>query len=447
MSGEPDHPDDDALLARLVAHLDGAGDAAERAAVADLLGRDPRARGMLRDLAEHAVVAAETVGLPSVAGPASVAADEGPRPGAAPRAAARLVWPSVLATALVAGLAASAFSFWTTAKPTLAVLTAGSGPRRLCAASGAIHVDPPPGRTLVAGDLLETRACDAWSALAAGEETGLVIAGDTSLRVLRPASTERRFELAAGTLWITARPGAAGRIVVECPVAVIEADGASCRIRAGATAAVVHVHGGVVRVVRRLDGAAVEVADGEQITIDLVDPTAPRVEPQPEPADAWHLEPDREGAISWGVPGFAVDGAAAGVRARPLLWPIPDRDPILLHVVAGAARRGDGRPVRLDAATRIRFRGRTQRPATVRFGFSTQRMQGMFAGKFEVDLPPDRLRTVADGWEADLAVGDFQALFPGLATSPEGLEVQDVYALTIVDDAGLAITAIDIRRE
>ena len=67
--------------------------------------------------------------------------------------------------------------------------------------------------------------------------------------------------------------------------------------------------------------------------------------------------------------------------------------------------------------------------------------------KGQVDLPPDRLRTVADGWEADLAVGDFQALFPGLATSPEGLEVQDVYALTIVDDAGLAITAIDIRRE
>lgn len=441
MNGQPDHPDDDVLLARLVTYLDGGGDAAERAAVESLLGHDPRARGLLRDLAEHAVVAAETV----VLSPAEAVVE--PRAAPAPRAAARLAWSSALAAALVAGLAASAFPFWTAAKPVLAMIKAGSGPRRLCAASGAIEAAPPPGRALVAGDLLETRACDAWSAMDAGEGTALVIAGGTSLRVLRPASTERCFELAGGTLWMTARPGTAGRIVVECPVATVAADGASCRIRATATAAVVHVYAGAVRVGRRLDGAVVEVAGGEQITIDLVDRAAPRAVPQPEPADAWHLEPDREGAVSWGAFSAASDGTAAGVRARPLLWPIPGRDPILLHLVAGGVRRADGRPVRLDAASRIRFRGRTQRPTTLRFGFSTQRTRGVFAGKFEVDVPPDRLPNGADGWEANLSVGDFQALFPHLAASAEGLEVQDVYALTVVEDAGLEITGIDIRRD
>ena len=44
----------------------------------------------------------------------------------------------------------------------------------------------------------------------------------------------------------------------------------------------------------------------------------------------------------------------------------------------------------------------------------------------------------------DLPLRDFRPLNPQLASSPDALELTDVYALTIKDDAGLEINHIEL---
>jgi hypothetical protein len=80
----------------------------------------------------------------------------------------------------------------------------------------------------------------------------------------------------------------------------------------------------------------------------------------------------------------------------------------------------------------------------VRFGFVTQKPQGVFAGKFELDVRPEALGPAGETWEVSLPVAEFRPLQPELSISPEGLELTDVYALTVQEDAGLEIHRIEL---
>jgi hypothetical protein len=68
----------------------------------------------------------------------------------------------------------------------------------------------------------------------------------------------------------------------------------------------------------------------------------------------------------------------------------------------------------------------------------------MFAGKFELDVRPEALGPAGATWEVSLPVAQFHPLQPELSSSPEGLELTDVYALTIQEDAGLEIQHIEL---
>ena len=130
-----------------------------------------------------------------------------------------------------------------------------------------------------------------------------------------------------------------------------------------------------------------------------------------------------------------------------MLWPRPNRDPLLLHAAALSVLRSSDHPVLLQGGSKLVFRGRTERPQTVRFGFSTQKMRGAFAGKFEMDVRPESLGPVGQTWTVTLPLAGFRALQPQLSASPDGLELNDVYALTIVEDAGLEISHIELQSE
>ncbi|MFN9549069.1 MAG: hypothetical protein ACK56Q_02190, partial [Pirellulaceae bacterium] len=73
-------------------------------------------------------------------------------------------------------------------------------------------------------------------------------------------------------------------------------------------------------------------------------------------------------------------------------------------------------------------------------------MYGVFAGKFEIDIPARMLGKSGEVWEVMIPLRDFQPLNPYLSTVPDGLELNDVYALTIVDHAGLEITEMELFR-
>jgi hypothetical protein len=69
----------------------------------------------------------------------------------------------------------------------------------------------------------------------------------------------------------------------------------------------------------------------------------------------------------------------------------------------------------------------------------------MFAGKFEMDVRPEALGPAGEDWEVSLPVAEFRPLQPELSFSPERLELTDVYALTVQEDAGLEIHHMELR--
>jgi hypothetical protein len=124
--------------------------------------------------------------------------------------------------------------------------------------------------------------------------------------------------------------------------------------------------------------------------------------PQPRPIDSWACDLGQVPEVILGKWLPPTGNERARLGADPLLWPISDRDSVMLYAVALAAWKSSERPVLLQSDSRLRFRGRTERVQTVRFGFSAQKMRGVFAGKFELDVPPASLRRAGETWEMEL---------------------------------------------
>ena len=56
----------------------------------------------------------------------------------------------------------------------------------------------------------------------------------------------------------------------------------------------------------------------------------------------------------------------------------------------------------------------------------------------------DSLGPAGETWEVSLTLSEFRPLQPHLSFSPGGLDLTDVYALTIQEDAGLEINHIEL---
>jgi len=120
-------------------------------------------------------------------------------------------------------------------------------------------------------------------------------------------------------------------------------------------------------------------------------------------------------------------------------------------VIGIPAARCEQHPLRLTADSMLRFRGRTASPGLVRFGFSAQKMAGVFAGKFEVDLNAEQLRAAAVAspagwWQVDLPIAAFLPLDGQPLGEADDLDLMDVYALTIVSDHGLELDHVELLR-
>ena len=196
---------------------------------------------------------------------------------------------------------------------------------------------------------------------------------------------------------------------------------------------------------RNLDGGTVTLAKGQQASSSLRRNVPLAASAQPAPIDFWACNFGTVPEVILGRWLPSTPGERARLGAEPLLWPISQRDSIMLYAAALAAWKSSEHPVVLHADSKLQFRGRTEREHTVRFGFSAQKIRGVFAGKFEIDVPAASLGKAGETWEVELSLADFRPLYPQLAATPEGLELTDVYALTVRDDAGLELNHIELR--
>jgi hypothetical protein len=418
----------------------------ERLRAAELLRTDPAARAFLRAVAEQAVMVAD---LERVA--RGRQEELHPRPirladrGRKVVPVSFRVWPWGLAAALIALLAVVALARLPTSKQGIVRVSKVTGSSQYFGSNSRIENALTTGTSLGAGDTLETRSCDAWIELKLRDGSTITIAGHSTLRILAAEAGRKRFKLLQGNLWGSHAPGPAVEpLWIHTPTVAAELLGAQFDIQTSPTETMLRVNEGSARVRQDLDGSEIEVPKGHQVAASLSRKEALAVIPQPKPIMFWVCD-------LWQVPEVILGrwlppkgNARARLGAEPLLWPIPGRDPVMLYAVALAAWKTSERPVLLASDSRFRFRGRTERAQTVRFGFSAQKMRGVFAGKFEVDVQPALLGPAGETWEVELPLGDFRPLNPQLASSPNGLELTDVYALTIKEDAGLEINHIEL---
>lgn len=412
----------------------------ERPRLEELLRGDPALRAQLRELAEQSVMVADVER--SLAARMAVA-----RPRPAPAASLFPAWRP-WSWGLAGALAAAALVLgtgWATgwlrpARPVVARVGKVTGASQLFGSRGHVEYALRPGQPLHPGDTLETSSCDAWVVLTLRDGTRLTVAGHSVLRFLESRRDRVHLSLLRGNLWGESDSRPPGPpVIVQTPTATVEAGAAQFDLQAALGDTTLRVNQGAARLTRTADEETVEVRPGRQ-AVASAESAAPLVAfPQPQPVASWSSEP---GGLPEVVLGQWLSPTVASPQrlgAVPLLWPLPDREPITLYVVGISVRRSSDRPVQLSPEATVVFRGRTASPHTVRFGFSTQRMQGVFAGKFEVDVPPAALGPAGETWTVRLPLSAFQPLQPQLSSSPAGLELNDLYALTVGRDAGLEI--------
>lgn len=429
---------DDSRTERLVRLLDGASTAVERAALNAELAADPQSRAVLRELAEEAMAIAE---FERTAAARTVTPDVVPFPRPPTRRVAGL-WAAAAAAILLLGFG----GLWLRAGGReLARVTKVTGASGFFGTRGTAERPVPVGTRLRAGDVVETRSCDSWIELELRDGSKLTVAGHSALRLGRADAGSPQLTLEHGNLWRSpATNRLADSLTVRTPTAVLESGGALFNLQATDVESIVRVNDGLARVTRNPGGSTVEIPSGSQVRVALTADLPLAGEPQPAPVTSWTCDMASFPAVAIGRWLPAEGASIARLGAEPLLWPIPGRPPLMLHVVGISAFRSGGRPVELRAESRVRFVGRTQREHPVRFGFSTQKMRGVFAGKFEVDVPARLLAPTGQTWTVDLPVSDLRALHPELSANPDGLEITDIYALTVIEDAGLELQRIEV---
>ena len=431
----------------LVRCLDGQVTDEERRRVVELLRTDPEAREFLREVAEQSVMVADlermTLGWQQELVPAVARAVENRRTLVQVRFRP---WRwGVVAAAAIALLAVAAIQLFPVRKSWIVRVAKVTGSSQFLGARGETEKALDAGMPLSAGDTLETRSCDAWIEVKLREGSTITIAGHSTLRILEPEAGRKRFKLWQGSLWGSPAPGPAVEpLLIQTPTVAVEIRGAQFDLQTSPTETMLRINEGSAWVRQDLDGSKIEVPKGYQAASSLSRKEPLTLTRQPRPINYWAGDLGQVPEVILGkwLPPRGSERVRLG--ADPLLWPIPGRDPVMLYAVALAAWKTSERPVLLQSDSRFRFRGRTERAQTVRFGFSAQKMRGVFAGKFEVDVPPASLGPAGKTWEVELPLRDFRPLNPQLAASPDGLELTDVYALTVQEDAGLEINHIEL---
>lgn len=416
-----------------------------------LLTVSQKAQEVILEISEQAIVACDTLSVSQIT-------DRQPRASYDPYSGARLdvsaarprskVW---LALSLaVCTLAVATATTWTVLasmrpfRPVMGTIKHAHGLLDLRGHGGDPVSRIEDGQQLYAGDILESKSCDSWLELDIAPQSQLTLASHSSVRMLQPTgSLTQDYELLAGGLWVHTQMDKGKKVRIITPTATIEAIDSTFNVRVTDTETALWVHRGQATVRQTKDGQSATLQAGIELTMSLENSGALSIKPQAPPTHRWSLQWPLDHRYAYGRV-LNEPNDKPKLKAMPMLWPIPKRDPLLLHVSAIGAWKSSPNPIVILDGSMLRFHGRTQTPHTVRFGFSTQKFQGVFGGKFEIDIQPELLAGPGELWQVDLPLDRFRALYPQLNDKSSGLQLIDVYALTVQDDVGLEILGVEL---
>ena len=410
----------------LLRHLNGQLGPCDEAKVAGLLRGDAGARAFLRAVAEQAVVVADVERL----------GQHRPQPATV---AAPVFRPWKWAVAVAAAFVLLAAVVIATTPPRHAAkITAILGPCQFIAADGKVRDEVKVGTVLRVGDTIRTRSSSAWVELDLNGGSLMTIAGRSRLRLLN-VDGRRGFQLAYGNLWATvAQTAGAKPVSIQTPTATVEAEAAQFDVEAHSSMTIVRVNNGTANVVRLADGEVADVV-ADHLAVVAISRNRPfAAVRQPEPVNQWNCRLHAgSGAVSgkW-LPPDEKNSVRLG--AIPLL--IGKKTTIF--VASFSVQCSSSPPVLIESGSRVRIRGTTRTEGPVYFGITTQRIKGVFFGKYTAKVGAGALGQAGEPWQVEVPLSQFKPEAKHLPDSPAGMELADIWIVSPEENAALEIHSV-----
>ena len=411
----------------LLRYLDGSLDPSDQAKVAELLRGDTDARAFLREVAEQAVVVADVERI----------GQHKPQPA---RVVAPVFRPWKWAVAAAAAFVLLvAFVIATTPARHVAKVSAILGPCQYIAADGKVQDEVKVGTVLRVGDTIRTRSSSAWVKLELNGGSLMTIAGRSRLRLLN-VDGRRGFQLAYGNLWATvAQSTGAWPVSIQTPTATVEAKVAQFDVETHSMTSIVRVNSGTANVVRLADGQAVDVVADHQAVVSARRSRPFAVARQPEPVNAWNCSMlAGQGAVF----GKILPPTAEG-RSRLGAIPLLIGKKTTIYVANFSVQCSGSPPVLIESGSRVRIRGTTRTESPVYFGITTQRIKGVFFGKYTAKVRAGALDQAGEPWEVEVPLSQFKPETKHLPASPAGMELTDIWVVCSDESAELEIHRVE----
>tara|TARA_B100001250_G_scaffold78144_1_gene64132 strand:- start:864 stop:2147 length:1284 start_codon:yes stop_codon:yes gene_type:complete len=410
----------------LLRHLNGQLGPNEEAKVADLLRGNAEARTFLRAVAEQAVVVADVERLDQHKPQTAKVVTPIFRP---------LKWAVAAAAAFVL---LSAFVIATTPPRHTAKVIAVLGPCQYIAADGKVQDEVKVGTLLRVGDTIRSRSSSAWVKLDLNNGSLMTIAGRSRLRLLN-VDGRRGFQLANGNLWATVAQSAGAKPVsIQTPTATVEANGAQFDVEAHSMSSIVRVNSGAANVMRLADGQSLDVVADHQVVVSPRRSRPFALTRQPAPVNEWDchliagsgavfgkwLQPDEKNSVRLG--------------ASPLL--IGKKTTVFM--ASFSVQCSSSPPVLIESGSRVRIRGTTRAEGPIYFGITTQRIKGVFFGKYTAKIEPEALGQAGEPWQIEVPLSQFRPKTKHLPGSPAGMELTDIWVVSREENAELEIHSV-----
>jgi len=404
---------------RLIRYLDDGLESGERRAVDEWLKSDQRARELLRDLAEQAVVVADEARVDRCRSEVAGAGVAQSRRGVT-RIGKRLV--ALLAASVAILLLAG---WWLSSRGDEEVVSVVelNGPVRWTGDGGRVVSLETEGDALEGGTV-RTLSDAASVTLRFGDGSEIILAGDSEVTVSQ-ARSQKHVYLNEGDLSARIEEQPAGRpFLIHTATAELEVLGTRFEVQSEPDATLLTVTEGAVRVTRRIDGSTVDVPADHEIKASLERREKLLPTKRKEPLRYWC--------------------SRAPVAAEPVL--LPDNNekrggPVTLHRVQLRVRPEEGRRLELISDSVFRVRGKLEQSQSVEIMLGLTRRGGGFAGNYFYRTEP----LPAGSWEIEVSAHQFGKWdYRADSILPKFPELRQIVLYTIDVDAGLVVEHVEV---
>lgn len=429
----------DDLIAR---HLSGELDESEMERLAELLDRDPSVRKDLVDQSLFEVRIAEVLQSDGEFQKTQTTPNFRQSPVSWSTVAKALIAIAALVVAVVSiQMAVQQPKTVTIEEPKVATITGLSGPLKWTGNGGRVFSNLTVG-TELSGGTIDGLSPESWFELEFDDGSKVVISGNSMLTYSDLG--QKVLHLKDGSFSASVKPQPSDKpMLIYTRSAVLEVLGTEFGVEAEMASTFLNVSKGKVRIKRLSGGDSIDVPAKHRVIAaadqELV------LERVPDFVDHWKSQMHRGPRGLYGKWSPKVEGKDAALKTIPYTTELG-------HTIYTASMRvsnGDNPPVVIRQNSTIRVSGHIQSQSRVWFGITLRHANGDFAGRFQF-IRGEKNFPGGKEFEVEIDLKDFkldptlEQIKNKLPTEPFDLIVGNIWCHTLFDQAGLAITEVEL---